>query len=157
MTVDFELKRVPGRSVACIAWYGKWNEKVLKSKFAEIERWARGRRAKTGQYFFYERQAGRLGKEVWHFEACVEVRLRGRGSEGVRLRSLPAARVAAIAFDPEELSPRIVYHALSDWTRTHRKDKGFGAVGATREVYPGNPWTNAKAWSRAEVQFLLRG
>ena len=149
MTVDFAWGKVPRLKVAAIAWKGPWNEKKIRAQFERIERWARARKVRTGRYVFRE-----PGDRSW--EAAIEVRGRVRGSDGVRTRTLPAATVARVVFDPEVVSARLVYHGLNDWLRWRRKEKEIRSVGSSREIYTGNPWTDRKAWARTEVQFVVR-
>jgi hypothetical protein len=61
-----------------------------------------------------------------------------------------------VRFDPTVVSPRVVYHGLSDWLRWQRKEKKIRSVVSYREIYEGNPWKDKRAWSRTEVQFVVR-
>ncbi len=82
---------------------------------------------------------------------------RGPGPRGaVHLRTLPATRVASVVFDPEVVSPAVVYHGLTDWLRWRKKDKKIQRVVSYREVYRGNPWKDKSAYSRTDVQFVVR-
>ena len=77
-------------------------------------------------------------------------------SEGkVKIKRLPSQTVASVGFNPTKVSPRLVYHRLNDWLKWRVKDGTFKDAGPTREVYPGNPWTNPRAWAKTEVQFLV--
>jgi effector-binding domain-containing protein len=149
MPVDFAWGRSPSLKVAAIAWKGPWNERKIRSQFERLERWAKERRLRTGRWIFRE-----PGERRW--EVAIELRGRARGADGVRTKTLPAATLARVIFDPEVVSPRVVYHGLSDWLRWRRKDKEIRSVVSTREVYSGNPWTDARAWAHTEVQFLVR-
>ncbi|HYA10396.1 MAG TPA: GyrI-like domain-containing protein [Thermoplasmata archaeon] len=149
MTVDFAWSKSPSLRVAAIAWTGPWNERKIRSQFERVERWAKARGVRTGRWIFRE-----PGERRW--EVAIELKGRVRGSAPVRTKTLPAATVARVVFDPEVVSPRLVYHGLSDWLRWRRKDKEIRSVVSTREIYSGNPWTEPKAWSRTEVQFLVR-
>lgn len=149
MTVDFRLKRVPRYRVASITRIGPWREDNLRAEFRELARWARREGIPTGHWIFFER-----GHHRW--EACLELKRPGRSSGRIRTKTLPAARVAALVFDPDRVSSRIVYHALNDWTRVRRREGELPPVTAVREVYDGDPWTDRRAWAHCEVQFLLR-
>jgi effector-binding domain-containing protein len=149
MTVEFAWAKSPRLRVAAIAWTGPWNEERIRSQFERVERWAKARRVRTGRWVFRE-----PGERRW--EVAIELKGRARGSEGVRTKTLPAATVARVVFDPELVSPRLVYHGLRDWLRWKRKEKEIRSVVSTREIYSGNPWTDRKAWSRTEVQFVVR-
>jgi effector-binding domain-containing protein len=149
MTVDFAWAKVPSLRVATIAWKGPWNERKIRSQFERVERWAKAEGIRTGRWVFRE-----PGDRRW--EAGIELKGRGRGRGAVRTKTLPAATVARVVFDPEVVSPRVVYHGLSDWLRWRRKEKEIRSVLSSREIYSGNPWTDRKVWSRTEVQFLVR-
>ncbi len=149
MTVDFAWGNAPKMRVAAIAWKGPWSERRIRAEFERLQRWARAERVRTGRWIFRE-----PGEASW--EVAIELRGTARARGSVRLRTVPAARVARVVFDPEEVAPRLVYHALSDWLKWRRKDKTIRGVGAPREVYAGNPWTDRRAWSRTEVQFVVR-
>ncbi len=149
MTVDFAWGKSPALRVAAIAWSGPWNEKKIRAQFEVIQRWARERHLRTGRWIFRE-----PGDRRW--EVAIELKGRARGAGPIRLRTLPAAKFARVVFDPEELSPRVVYHGLSDYLRSRRREREIRAVISSREVYSGNPWTDPKAWARTEVQFLVR-
>jgi hypothetical protein len=149
MTVDFGWGRAPKLRVASIAWKGPWKEATIRAKFETIDRWARAHRVRTGRWIFME-----PGERRW--EVAIEVKGAVRASPPVRLRTLRAARVARVVFDPEAVSPRVIYHGLNDWLRWRRKDREIRSVGSSREVYPGNPWRDPKAWARTEVQFVVR-
>jgi len=149
MTVDFSWGRAPAMRVAAIAWSGPWNERKIRSQFERVERWARANGVRTGRWIFRE-----PGERRW--EVCLELRGRVRGSGPVRTKTFRAARVARVVFDPDQVSPRVVYHGLSDWLRWQRKEKEIRSVVSSREVYSGNPWTDRQAWSRTEVQFVVR-
>jgi effector-binding domain-containing protein len=149
MTVDFGWGRTPKLRVATIAWTGPWNERKIRSQFERLARWAKAERVATGRWIFRE-----PGDRRW--EVGLELKGAAHGSAGVRTKTLPAATVARVVFDPEVVSPRIVYHGLNDWLKWRKKEKEIRAVLGSREVYSGNPWTDAKAWARTEVQFLVR-
>jgi len=149
MTVDFVLKRVPSLRIASIRWTGPYSEAGIRRRFAEVERWARTRRLRPGRWVFRE-----PGARQW--EVGIEVPARARSEGRVKVRTLAATRVASVTFDPEVVSPRLVYHGLSDWVRWRRKEKKIRSVLSSREVYPGDPWKDARAWSKTEVQFVVR-
>jgi len=149
MTVDFAWGKSPSLKVASVAWTGPWNEKKIRAQFERVARWAKENRVRTGRWIFRE-----PGERRW--EVAIEIRGRARASGGVRTKTFPAAPVARVIFDPDEVSPRVVYHGLSDWLRWRKKEKEIRSVLSSREVYSGNPWADPKAWARTEVQFLVR-
>lgn len=150
MTVDFAFGRTPAMRVASVAWTGPWNEKKIRSQFERVERWVRAHGARPGRWVFRE-----PGERRW--EVGVEVKgAKVRSADGVRLRKLPAGPIARVVFDPDEISPRVIYHGLTDWLRWRRREKEIRSAGEYREVYTGNPWTDARAWARTEIQVVVR-
>lgn len=150
-TVDFALRSAPSYRVASITRVGPWKENNLRTEFRELVSWARRQGVRTGKWIFVERDHDR-------WEACLELKGRGAATPDgrVRLKRLPATAVARVSFDPEAISSRIVYHGLSDWVRWRRRDGTIRSVTGVREVYAGDPWSDRGAWSRCEVQFLVR-
>jgi len=149
MTVDFAWGKSPRMKVGSIGWKGPWNERKIRAQFERVERWAHKQGVRTGRWVFRE-----PGPRRW--EVAIELRGRARSSGGVRTKTFPAVTVARVVFDPDAVSPRLVYHGLSDWLRWRKKAKEIRSVGSSREVYSGNPWTDRRAWSRTEVQFIVR-
>ena len=151
MTVDFAMKRAPAYRVASVRFTGPYEEKRIRSEWEGVARWAKARGLRTGKWFFTEDGTGPRYK----FEVAVEVRGQAKGDRKVRLRTFPASPIATVTFDPEVVSARLVYHGLSDWLRWRKKDKSIKRARTWREVYPGNPWKDAKAWSHAEIQVTV--
>jgi effector-binding domain-containing protein len=149
MTVDFELKKAPSFRVAAIRWTGRYSEREIQKRFEEVERWARSQGLRTGRWIFRE-----PASRVW--DTAIEVKGKARSSGRVKVRTLPAGHVASVRFDPNVVSPRVVYHGLADWLRWRRKDKEIRSVLSYREVYEGNPWRDPHAWAHTEVQYLVR-
>jgi hypothetical protein len=149
MVVDFAWKRTPSYRVATIVRVGPWREENLKPEFGELVKWAKRQQVRTGRWIFIERSHTR-------WEACLEVRGKCRAEGRIRLKTLPSERAASVVFDPDRVSSRIVYHGLIDWTRQRKRDGEIRRVSQIREVYPGDPWTNPRAWAQCDVQFLVQ-
>ena len=149
MTVDFAFKKTPSYRVASIVWKGKWSDASVHAHFLQVQKWAAGQKLKTGKWFFRE-------PDEHTFETAIEIRGRGRGGGGVRLKTYPAATVVSVEFDPDAISPRIVYHGIYDFLRWRKKDHEIRSVGAYREVYDGDPWKDARAFARTTVQVVVR-
>jgi len=149
MTVDFVLKKSPSLRLATIRWKGPYSEAEIRKRFGDVEKWANRHGLRTGRWVFRE-----PGSREW--DVGIEVRASARSEGRVKVRSLPATTVASVTFNPEVVSPRVVYHGLSDWLRWRRKEKKVRSIASTREIYPGNPWTDARAWAKTEVQFVVR-
>jgi len=149
MTIDFGWAKNPKLRVASIAWKGPWSDAKIRAQFEKVERWAKGQGLRTGRWIFQE-----PGERRW--EVSIEVKGSARGAGPIRIKTLRPATVARVVFDPDIVSPQVIYHGLSDWLRWRRKEHEIRSVGSYREVYLGNPWRDAKAWARTEVQFLVR-
>lgn len=149
MTVDFGFKRAPSYRLATLSRTGGWDEKKLRGQFRALVDWAKKKRLRTGRWFFLE-------PNYRTFIAGIEVKGNVKGGGRIRMRTLPASTVAYVVFDPEELSPRVVYHGLTDWLRWRKKEKEIKSVGASRELYTGDPWASATAWAKTEVQFVVK-
>ncbi len=151
MAVDFAIKRAPAYRVASVRFTGPYQEKKIQSEWEGIARWAKDRGLRTGKWFFIEEDDGPRYK----FEVAIEVRGKAKGDRKVRMRTYAASPIAAVTFDPDVVSARVVYHGLSDWLRWRKKDKTIKRARTWREVYAGNPWKDAKAWSHAEIQVTV--
>lgn len=151
MTVDFAIKRAPKYRVASVRWVGSYQEGRLRSEWDGLAKWAKAHGLKTGKWFFSEGGNG----PRYRFEVAIEVRGNAKSQDKVHLRTLPASPIATVTFNPEEVSPRVIYHGLNDWLRWQKKEKTIKRVRSYREVYTGNPWKDAKAWSKAEIQVLV--
>lgn len=149
MVVDFRFGKAKAASVVSVRWKGAWSDARIRKEFEGLARWASERRLRTGRWFFVE-----PSERTW--EVAIEVRGKVRGAGRVHLRRWPASDVAEVQFDPDEVSPRVVYHGLSDWLRWRRKDKTIARAGQYREVYTANPWKNPAAWHAMTVQVVVR-
>lgn len=149
MTVDFAFKDAPGFRAATVAWKGPWNEARIRREFEGLETWLKSRKVRTGAWFFLER-----GEGAW--TVAIEAKGKVKGAGRVRVRTFARSRVAYVQFDPDQVSPRVVYHGLSDWLRWRKKDHSIRSVTRSREVYRANPWKVPAAWAATEVQFLVR-
>jgi hypothetical protein len=149
MIVDFVRKRTPSFRVGSITRIGPWKVDNLKTEFGELLRWAKKQKVRTGRWIFFERDHHR-------WEACLEIKGNAEAEGRISLKVLAAASVVSVAFDPDRISSRIVYHGLNDWTRWQIRDREIKSVSAIREVYSGNPWKDKRAWANCEVQFIVR-
>lgn len=148
MVVDFELRRAPAMRTISVSWRGPYKEQRIRSEFEGLERYAKEHKLAPKHWIFTE-GGGRWG-------VALEVKGAAKGNGQVRLRTYPATKIAAIAFDPDAISPRVAYHGMSDWLKWRKKEGDISRVGAYREVYAGNPWRDAKAWKRCEIQVRVK-
>jgi effector-binding domain-containing protein len=149
MTVDFSFKRAPKYRLATLTRKGNWDEKKLRGQFQTLARWAKMNHLRTGRWLFFEPD----GKT---FLAAIEIKGKAKGSGSIRLRTVPASTVASVTFNPDEVSPRVVYHGVTDWLRSQKKDKEIKKVLSYREVYTGDPWSGPKVWAKTEVQVVVK-
>ncbi len=149
MVVDFKWKKSPAYRVASLSWKGPWNERRIRTEFGRVAKWARARGLRTGRWIFRE-----PGTRTW--EVSIELRGPARSEGPIRVRTFPACSVASVVFDPDVVSPAVVYHGVSDWLRWRKRDKTIRSIGAYRELYDRDPWRDARAWSRTEVQVVVR-
>ncbi len=149
MLVEFRMKRVPAVRVATLAWKGPWSERKIRAQFDRVAAWARTRGLRTGQWIFRE-----PGTRSW--QVAIEIRGAARSEGPIRVRTWPAATVASVVFDPDVVSPAVVYHGVSDWLRWRKRDRTIRSVGTYREVYRTDPWRVAAAWARTDVQVVVR-
>ena len=89
------------------------------------------------------------------WEACLELKQPAKSEGTIKVKELPASTVASVTFDPDKVASRLVYHGLGGWLEWREKDKELRGLGSTREVYLGNPWTDARAWAKTEVQVIV--
>jgi DNA gyrase inhibitor GyrI len=151
MVVDFVIKRAPKYRVASVRFTGPYKERRIRSEWASLARWTESKGLRTGKWFFSEEGSG----PRYRFEVAIEVRGHTKSDGKVRIKTLPASPIASVTFDPNVVSPNVVYHGLDDWLRWLKKNKKIRRARNWREVYDGNPWTNPRAWSRAEIQALV--
>jgi effector-binding domain-containing protein len=149
MTVDFSYKRAPRYRLATLSRTGGWDEKKLRGQFKDLLTWAKKNHLRTGTWVFFE-------PDTKTFVAAIAVQGRAKGSGRIRLRTVPAATVAYVNFDPDVVSPRVIYHGLSDWLRWQKKEKRIQRALSYREVYSGDPWTNPKASAHTEIQVVVK-
>jgi DNA gyrase inhibitor GyrI len=151
VVVDFAMKRAPKYRVASVRFAGSYQESRIRSEWEGLANWAKAHELRTGRWFFIEDGGG----PRYRFEVAIEVRGAAKGDKKVRIRTFPASPIASVTFNPDDVSPRVVYHGLSDWLRWRKKDKSIKRARTWREVYAGNPWKDAKAWSHTEIQVLV--
>jgi len=149
MVVDFEIAKAAGFRAVTVAWKAPWSEKRMRKEFEALAQWLKARKIPGGRWFMTE-------KGTNSFVVGIEVRSAVQGDGLVRVRKFAASKVVRVRFDPDEVSPRVVYHGLNDFLRWRRKDKTIRSIGDYREVYDANPWTDPKAWANLRVEAIVR-
>jgi effector-binding domain-containing protein len=127
---------------------------MLRSEFSRLMKWAEKRRLRTGKWilFFIDEEGGRRPANRLRSEACLQIKGRAVSEDKIKVRKLPAQKVVSVTFNPDRVSPRLVYSGIYGWLRY----AGYKDAGLSREVYEGNPWTNPRAWANAEVQVPVK-
>lgn len=159
MAVDFEMRKAPEYRLATRTLRGSWpGDRVLRSEFEKVLDWAKVKGIKTGKWFFREFDVDDTRPSKRRWEVGVEVRSRGpvRGGKGISMTTLPSCTVATVTFDPDQVSPRVIYHGLSDWLRVREKAGEYKETGPYREVYLGNPWSSKRAWAHTQIQVPVK-
>jgi hypothetical protein len=159
MVVDFEMRKAPEYRLATRTLRGQWpGDRALRSEFEKVLQWAKEKEIKTGKWFFREFGEDDIQPAKRRWEVGVEVRSKGpvRGGKGISMTVLPPSTVASVTFDPDQVSPRVMYHGLSDWLREREKAGEYKETGPYREVYKGNPWTNKRVWAHTQIQVPVR-
>ncbi len=151
MVVDFAIKRAPKYRVASVRFVGTYQENRIRSEWEGIAKWAKAQGLRTGRWFFSEDGSG----PKYRFEVAIEVRGNAKSAGKIHLRTYPASPIASVTFNPDVVSPRVVYHGLNDWLRWQKKDKTIKRARTWREAYTANPWTDKRAWSQAEIQVTV--
>ncbi|MCI4354424.1 MAG: hypothetical protein L3K06_03560 [Thermoplasmata archaeon] len=149
MVVDFEFKRVKGFQAATVSWKGNWNDKRTQKEFEGLAAHLAKKNVRTGRWVF----ESNMDKK---FLVAIEVKGKFKGSGRVRAHSFPSATVASVQFDPDVVSPRVVYHGISDWLRWRKKEGDIKSAGRYSEVYSANPWRVAKAWATTTIQVVVK-
>jgi len=154
MVVDIIIKRAPICTVASMMHVGPHRRDLLRTEFNQLVNWAKKRKIRTGKWimYFLDEPGGSRPANKLRSEACLEIKGKAKTEARIKVKKLPVQRVASVTFDPDEVSPRLVYSGIYGWL----KYAGYKDVGACREVYQGNPWTNARAWAKAEVQVPVK-
>ena len=159
MTVDFAMRKAPEYKIATRTLTGAWpGDKALHSEFEKVQAWAKGKGLRTGRWFFREFGDDNTPDAKWRWEMGVEIRgaKAVRGGNGIVLKTLPPSTVATLTFDPDEISPRVIYHALADWLRHRAKEGEYKEAGPYREVYLGDPWSSKRAWAHTQIQVPVK-
>ena len=159
MLVDFKIKKFSGCRVASITYVGPYREggDMMREEFNQIVKWARENRVRTGRWFFAMLDESEVPDKKRRWEAAIEVKgAKAEAQDRIRFRELPDQLVASVTFDPEKVSPRIVYYGLEGWLEQRKKDREYKSAGPPREVYTGDPWRSARAWANVEVQVPVK-
>lgn len=154
MVVQARLKNAPSYSVASLMHVGPYRPDMLRAEFSRLMSWAKKRKLRTGKWFayFHDEPGGRRPASKFRSEACLEIRGRAKPEGKIRIKKLPKQRVASVVFNPNQISPDLIYGGLYGWVQY----SGLRNAGPPREIYTSDPWKNARAWANVEVQMPVK-
>ena len=154
MVVDIKIKQVPSYTVASLIHYGPHGPNMFRTEFDRLVKWTKKNKLQTGHWImrWIDEYGSKPASKV-RSEACLEIKGKARTNGKIRIKKFPKHTVVSVVFDPEKVSPRLVYSGIYGWIRY----SNFEATDSpSREVYAGNPWTNPRAWANREVQVPVR-
>jgi len=154
MVVDIKLKQVPSYTVASLIHYGPHEPNMFRNEFNQLVKWAKKNKLRTGKWVMrWLDEPGHKPSSKIRSEACIEIKGKARTEGNIMIKRFPKHTVLSVVFDPEKVSPRLVYSGIYGWIRYSK----FEATdGPPREVYTANPWSNSYAWANAEVQVPVK-
>src|SRR5438132_13455318 len=156
MFVDFKIKKFSGCRVASVTYVGPYRDggDMMREEFNQIVKWAKKKGVRTGRWFFFTDLNGpEVPDKKRKWEAAIEVKgAKAEAQGGIRFREFPDQLVASVTFDPEKVSPRVIYYGLEGWLEGGEKRREYKSAGPAREVYTGDPWRSARAWANVEGQ-----
>jgi effector-binding domain-containing protein len=154
MVVDIKVKQVPSYTVASLIHYGAHGPNMFRSEFGQLAKWAKKNNLRTGHWIMrWIDEYGSKPASKIRSEACLEIKGKARIEGKIRIKKFPKHTVVSVIFNPDQVSPRLVYSGIYGWIRY----SDFEATNSpSREVYTGNPWTNPRAWANAEVQVPIK-
>jgi effector-binding domain-containing protein len=155
MVVRIRVKPVRSYRVASMLRVGPYSSNMLRAEFTQLKNWAKRRELRTGTWFLYfiDEPGGRRPANKLRSEACLEIKGKAVKSEGkVKVKKLPKQTVASVTFNPDKISPSLVYAGIWGWIQW----RNYKAAGLSREVYSGSPWKDKRAWANTEVQLPIK-
>lgn len=154
MKVDFKLKVAPSYKVAYMIRIGGYSgSNMWRAEFSHLSKWAKKRGIRTGRWIMYFiDEWGKKPNSKRRSAACLEIKGKAKQEGKVGIMKLPKQRVVSVVFNPDKVSDSVVYHGIEGWLQY----RPFKESGPAREVYTGNPWTNARAWANCEVQVPIK-
>lgn len=154
MKVAFEVKVAPSYNVAYIIHYGPYTgQNMWRSEFAQLERWTKKRRVRTGKWIMYFMDKwSEASQKKRRSVSAIEIRGKANPEGKIRIMRIPTQKVVSVIFDPDKVSEELVYHGLDSWLES----SSYKQAARSRELYDGNPWTNPRAWANCEVQVPIK-
>jgi len=154
MVVDIKVKQCPSYRVASLIHYGPHVPNMFRAEFDHLVKWAKKNKLGTGKWMMrWLDEPGSKPSNKIRSEACLEIKGTARLEGKIMIKTFPKHTVLSVTFDPEKVSPRLVYSGIYGWIRY----SDFEVTDSPpREVYTANPWTNPHAWANAEVQVPVK-
>jgi len=154
MVVDIRVKQVASYTVASLIHYGPHSPNMFRTEFNQLVKWAKKNKLRTGRWVMrWLDEPGKKPSSKIRSEACLEIKGKAKMEGKIMIKKFPKHTVLSVVFDPEKVSPRLVYSGIYGWIRY----SDFEATDSPpREVYTGNPWTSPHAWANAEVQVPVK-
>jgi DNA gyrase inhibitor GyrI len=154
MRVDFKVKVAPSYNVAYILHRGPYTgQNMWKSEFNQLVKWARKHKLRTGKWIMYFLDKWDIKPEKERRSvACLEIRGKAKSEGKIQTMKIPSQRVVSVTFDPNKISPDLVYYGIEAWLQYCP----YKQAARSREVYNDNPWTNPRAYANCEVQVPLK-
>ncbi len=131
MPVDFAFRKEPALRTLSKSWKGPWQDRRIRKEFERVERALRAQGLRPGRWIY----SGDYENSRWL--VAIEARGRPKSGDGFRVKTFAASRVASVVFDPKVVSPRVIYHGISDWLRWRKKDKKIRRAGMYPRGLPG--------------------
>jgi len=154
LVVDIKVKQSPSYRVASLIHYGPHSPNMFRLEFDYLVKWAKKNKLRTGKWIMrWLDEPGSKPSNKIRSEACLEIKGRARPEGKIMIKTFPKHTVLTVTFDPEEVSPRLVYSGIYGWIRYSDWE---ATDSPPREVYATNPWTNARAWANAEIQVPVK-
>ena len=154
MVVDIKVKQAPSCTVASLIHYGPHTANMFRPEFGHLVKWAKKNELRTGKWIMrWLDEPGNKPASRIRSEACLEIKEKARTEGKIAIKTFPRHMVLSVIFNPNKVSPRLVYSGVYGWLRYSE----FQATDSpSREVYRDNPWTNPRAWANAEVQVPIK-
>ena len=126
---------------------------MWRSEFSQLKRWAKKRKLGTGKWIMYFIDKwGEKPNKNRRSVAALEIKGKAEPDGKIRIMKLPRQKVVSVSFDPNKVSSDLVYHGLESWLESYT----YKQTARSRELYNGNPWTNARAYANCEVQVPIK-
>lgn len=124
-------------NLAYIEHFGPYDQIPWQDYIERLYGWAKERKVMPGFYpmGIYHDDPGAMPPEKCRSEIAITFKGRAKDSAGVKVRKLPAMKVASLSFHAPSSELRTSYAKLQEWI----EKKGYTLSGAPIEVYSKKP------------------